>query len=50
MEKEFMNPGEIKLKVFRTSQMKLLLNLSRNISKNMKKIKMNKGMEIQDGF
>ena len=45
-----MNPGEIKLKVFRTSQMKLLLNLSRNISKNMKKIKMNKAMEIQDGF
>ena len=45
-----MNPGEIKLKVFRISQMKLLLNLFRNISKNMKKIKMNKEMEIQDGF
>jgi hypothetical protein len=45
-----MNREEIKPKVFRTFQMKLLLNLYRNISKNMKEIKMSKVMEIQDGF
>jgi hypothetical protein len=50
MEKGFMNLEEIKQKVFHTFLMKLSLSLSRNISKNMREIKMSKVMEIQDGF
>ena len=45
-----MNQEEIKPKVFHTFLMKLSLSLSRNISKNMREIKMSKVMEIQDGF